>query len=244
MNKSKSHYAGSGFSFEFTDNEPAKATVLARKRAVKSKAEQPVEFKLTSPAKPEEKPEKKLKKSKEPTEPSVILDEILSKDTKFEIPQQLPTVDFTDEPVKRHKKKQTSTVDYANEPVKRFEPPEPKQKKPKNKFSKMSNPFPNDPSKNPKVNKSPLKEEKPSRTSDQGSGSSNSNVFTADLVDSLKIHPFAIRNMKDLLKFTKLTHVQQKSIPPALEGKDLLIRSPTGKYFDWTRRHHLNSNFF
>jgi ATP-dependent RNA helicase DDX31/DBP7 len=59
-------------------------------------------------------------------------------------------------------------------------------------------------------------------------GSDNKNVFTSDAVDSLKIHQHAIKNMRDVLNFHTLTHVQQKSIPAALEGKDLLIRSPTG----------------
>lgn len=201
------------------------------------------------------------KQKKVTSEPTTILDEILKKDTKLDvkIPRQLPTVDFMDEPSNSRQNKfkkndKKSEVDYANQPVKRFEKP---QKKPKNKFSKVSNPYPNDQAKNPK-GEAPAKSQKSdakelsetnvvsSKKSQAGashetnfkkpkaetknSGSSNTNVFTLDSVDSLKIHPFSIKNMKEVLNFHKLTHVQQKSIPAALEGKDLLIRSPTGKF--------------
>lgn len=204
---------------------------MARKRPAKPTVEKPAaDFKLTSP----EKPELKIKKSKERLEPSVILDEILKNDVRFDIPKALPTVDFMDESSsnKRHnKQKKHSNIDYANESVKKFEPPVHK-KKPKVKFSKLSNPFPNDPSKKTaikeKQQKSPLKDQKPSKSGP--SSSSNSNVFTSDAIESLNIDAFAIRNLHELLNFTKLTHVQQKAIPPALEGKDLLIRSPTGKF--------------
>lgn len=166
----------------------------------------------------------------------MILEEILKTDTKkFAIPKSLPTVDFMDEPSssKRHnknKKNDRPIIDYANEPVKRFEQTEPK-KKPKNKFSKVSNPFPNDKAKNPAKAEPPVKQpkSKDEKPVTDGKGSNNLSVFTADSVDSLKIHPFSIKNMKEVLNFNKLTHVQQKSIPAALEGKDLLIRSPTGK---------------
>ena len=56
----------------------------------------------------------------------------------------------------------------------------------------------------------------------------NKNVFSVDSVDSLKIHPHSIKNMKEVLSFNTLTHVQQKAIPPGIEGRDLLIKSPTG----------------
>lgn len=186
---------------------------------------------------------KSSKKTK--SDPSVILDEILKNDTKqqderkFEIPEQLPTVDFMDEPSKlnrnnKNKKsdRQSQGIDYAKEPVKKFEKPAPKKKL---KFSKVSNPFPNDPAKNPAkhVNEpkvqQPKSPEKDKKTTTDASASSNSSVFSLDAIDSLNIHPFAIKNMKEVLMFSKLTHVQQKSIPAALEGKDLLIRSPTGK---------------
>lgn len=219
--------------------------MLARKRPVRAKLEQPSEFKLTSPEKPElkespKKPELKTKKLKEISAPSAILEKVLNNDPKFDIPQALPTVDFMDEPgSKRHKnkkhEKQSSLIDFANEPVKRIDKQAPKKKQ-KTKFSKVTNPFPNDPSKNPGKMEPIAAEKAPEDTKkfvhEKGSntGTNNLNVFTVDSVDSLKIHPFAIRNLKELLNYTKLTHVQQKSIPPALEGKDLLIRSPTGNF--------------
>jgi ATP-dependent RNA helicase DDX31/DBP7 len=201
-----------------------------------------------------------VKKSKQPTEPSVILDEVLKNERKFEIPKQLPTVDFMDEPKKnKNKKNERSVVDFTNVPAKRTEKPQKKPKKPK--FSKVSNPYPNDPlskqTQQAEVKVKPVKEKKqqaeeeteelqepepkkiekkqqpepkkPKKShQDSGTGSDNKNVFTSDLVDSLKIHPHSVKNMKDVLNFHKLTHVQQKSIPAGLEGKDLLIRSPTG----------------
>ncbi|CRL03596.1 CLUMA_CG016211, isoform A [Clunio marinus] len=259
--KNKIHYAGSGFSFEFTNEEKPKATVLARKRPSKKLEENPaVDFKLSSTIdelkEENKKPHGKIKKKI--SEPTAILNEILERDSKHDLPKQLPTVDFMDEPVKFKKgkakgndndDKHTKIVDFAKK-LANYNPasfashqqnkqannqnslPPPKRQKPK--FSKVSNPFPNDPSKKvankEKQQKSPTKEQKPSISEKPGtcSSSSNSNVFASESVDSLKIHPFAIRNMKDLLKFHQLTHVQQKAIPPALEGKDLLIRSPTG----------------
>lgn len=239
---------------------PAKATVLARKRVIKPKVDsaETKDFKLAPIA-----DERVLKNEKKKiSDPAAILDSVLSKSSSaldvaqeksFEIPKQLPTVDFTDEPKKGNKNKKfekRNLIDYANEPVQRKDVV--KQKKPKNKFSKLTNPFPNEPSKNPvlktegkvleeksasekpveKMKKQPPKT--PSLDS-SNSGSSNTNVFTTDSVDSLKIHPFSIKNMKDVLNFSKLTHVQQKSIPSALEGKDLLIRSPTGEFPPNTR---------
>ena len=199
----------------------------------------------------QEDPEVKTKKSsskKTKSDPSVILDEVLKNDTKndtkldekrFEIPISLPTVDFMDEPSSsnRHNRnkrnEQQSGIDYAKEPLKKFEKPAHKKKQ---KFSKVSNPFPNEPTKNPvKIDAEPKAQQQQSPkknkklSSADVSASNNSSVFTTDLVDSLKIHPFSIKNMKEVLMFNKLTHVQQKSIPAALEGKDLLIRSPTGK---------------
>lgn len=217
--------------------------------------DQPAAFKLIEPEEPNAAKEKLPKKK--PSEPSAILDEVLKqRQTIFEIPQQLPTVDFMDEPSssKRHnknKKNDRPVKDYTNEPVRKFEKPEPK-KKVKNKFSKVSNPFPNDRAKNPtarpeatainpetadpKVDEIPEPKEKkqkspgkPQNLPKETSGSSNSSVFTVDSVDSLKIHAHSIKNMKEVLNFHKLTHVQQRSIPAALEGKDVLIRSPTGE---------------
>lgn len=227
--------------------------MLARKRIKKPVEVTETDFKIA----PQEieLTETPKKEKKIASEPSAILDEILKKDSRLEvhIPRQLPTVDFMDEPrqnkFKRNDKK--PEVDYANQPVKKFEKP---QKKPKNKFSKVSNPYPNDQAKNPKEKSQKPETKDPQESSENNSskksqaeanppsnkrksksegsniGSSNTNVFTVDSVDSLKIHPFSIKNMKEVLNFHKLTHVQQKSIPAALEGKDLLIRSPTGKF--------------
>lgn len=53
-------------------------------------------------------------------------------------------------------------------------------------------------------------------------------VFSGLAIDSLDIHPHAIKNLKDVLHFTELTSVQSKTIPLILEGRDALIRSQTG----------------
>ncbi|XP_017491344.1 PREDICTED: probable ATP-dependent RNA helicase CG8611 isoform X3 [Rhagoletis zephyria] len=53
-------------------------------------------------------------------------------------------------------------------------------------------------------------------------------LFDGTKVDTLKIHPHAVKNLADILSIVELTTVQKKTIPLALEGKDLLIRSQTG----------------
>uniref|UniRef100_A0A1A9W360 ATP-dependent RNA helicase n=1 Tax=Glossina brevipalpis TaxID=37001 RepID=A0A1A9W360_9MUSC len=53
-------------------------------------------------------------------------------------------------------------------------------------------------------------------------------IFSDCAVDSLGLHPHAVKNLVDLLSISKLTAVQEKTIPKALEGKDLLVRSQTG----------------
>lgn len=53
-------------------------------------------------------------------------------------------------------------------------------------------------------------------------------VFTGASIDSLEIHPHCVKNLSDLLFITELTTVQQKTIPKALEGHDILVRSQTG----------------
>lgn len=145
---------------------------------------------------------------------------------------QLPVVDFTKEPIRTEKKVLT-----AHE-----------RKKLKTKFSKVSNPFPNEPSKNVKAKKQQEKNQHKQQEQEQQQStkspqkkdikvkdspslkvqSQNSSVFTVDSVDSLNIHQFSIKNLKEVLNFHKLTHVQQRAIPSALDGKDLLIRSATG----------------
>lgn len=250
QNKPKTHYSGSGsgFSFEFTENDTVKAQVIARKRVVKptsddksvEKTVEKPEFKLVQldPVTP-----KKKTSSKKKTESTFNVEELLKKDKEpnYELPTPLPTVDFPDDTksAKKNKNKQNKplnnfpkelpTVDFA-EPVKVFVKPM-DRKKQKIKFSKVTNPFPNDPRKNPinaksvKEEKTPLKEATANVRTEKDS---NKSVFSVDSVDSLKIHAHSIKNMKEVLNFNKLTHVQQKSVPAALEGRDLLIRSPTG----------------
>lgn len=85
-----------------------------------------------------------------------------------------------------------------------------------------------EPVKKPKAPKSPktVKIMKPFVRKDNCDD--NKNVFSVDSVESLKIHPHSIKNMKEVLNFHTLTHVQQKAVPPGIEGRDLLIKSPTG----------------
>lgn len=150
------------------------------------------------------------------------------------VPKALPTVDFGDD--KPAKKKRDAKNNQKNL---QFEQPKPtiktgmpkteKPKKKKEKFSKLTNPFPNDPSKKPKSQAiAETKAPKPSDNVQTKAVSSEDTVFTKESMDDIQIHPHAIKNLKDIFKFTKLTHVQQKAIPAAVEGRDLLIRSPTG----------------
>lgn len=169
------------------------------------------------------------------TDPLELLSQVLKEQRKEEkiasslpatsnYPKPLPTVDFGDEKPKKKLKsfeKTAPTEQAPFDPSKKVE----KVKKKKIKFSKVSNPFPNDPTKKPTAVKS---EPKPSESLKTKPVNSENSVFTTDTVDELKIHPHAIKNLKDVLNFSKLTHVQQKSIPAALEGQDLLIKSPTG----------------
>ncbi|XP_050318279.1 probable ATP-dependent RNA helicase CG8611 [Bactrocera neohumeralis] len=53
-------------------------------------------------------------------------------------------------------------------------------------------------------------------------------LFDGTKIDSLDIHPHAVKNLADVLSIVELTTVQKKTIPLALEGKDLLVRSQTG----------------
>lgn len=53
-------------------------------------------------------------------------------------------------------------------------------------------------------------------------------VFTGAPVSSIDIHPHCVKNLADILNITELTTVQQKTIPEALQGKDVLVRSQTG----------------
>ncbi|XP_011184773.2 probable ATP-dependent RNA helicase CG8611 [Zeugodacus cucurbitae] len=53
-------------------------------------------------------------------------------------------------------------------------------------------------------------------------------LFDGTKIESLDIHPHAVKNLADMLSIVELTTVQKKTIPLALEGKDLLVRSQTG----------------
>lgn len=53
-------------------------------------------------------------------------------------------------------------------------------------------------------------------------------VFSGMKIEAISIHPHAIKNLQDTLQFKELTKVQERTIPLALEGKDILIRSQTG----------------
>jgi hypothetical protein len=158
-----------GFSFEFDENKKIQSQAIVRRKAkVKSdQIEKPTEitsvkelFKKTS--NPEE-PGKNVRKDKKKNESNFNLEEILSKDTNYEIPQQLPTVDFPDVAPKKDKKSrkklqenkkkfsdkyvehqntiaQLKTVDFTDEPPKFYD--KNSVKEPKAKFSKITNPFP------------------------------------------------------------------------------------------------------
>ncbi|XP_046801386.1 probable ATP-dependent RNA helicase CG8611 [Lucilia cuprina] len=53
-------------------------------------------------------------------------------------------------------------------------------------------------------------------------------LFDGGKLDSIGLHDHTVKNLSDLLGITQLTTVQQKCVPKALEGKDLLVRSQTG----------------
>ncbi|XP_069676917.1 ATP-dependent DNA helicase DDX31 isoform X2 [Periplaneta americana] len=53
-------------------------------------------------------------------------------------------------------------------------------------------------------------------------------LFSSQNFGDLPIHPFTVSNLEQNLGLTKLTTVQQKTIPLLLEGKDAFVRSQTG----------------
>lgn len=53
-------------------------------------------------------------------------------------------------------------------------------------------------------------------------------VFSADSFESLSLDTYMLRNLRDNMKFTKMTNVQQQAIPPILKGADTLVKSQTG----------------
>lgn len=56
----------------------------------------------------------------------------------------------------------------------------------------------------------------------------NEIVFTGLPMDSIGLHPHLVKTLADLLEVTELTTVQQRAVPIALEGRDILVRSQTG----------------
>lgn len=56
----------------------------------------------------------------------------------------------------------------------------------------------------------------------------NEIVFTGLRMDSIGLHPHLVKTLADLLEVTELTTVQQRAVPIALEGRDILVRSQTG----------------
>lgn len=56
----------------------------------------------------------------------------------------------------------------------------------------------------------------------------NEIVFTGLPMSSIGLHPHLVKTLGDLLGITELTNVQQRAVPIALEGRDILVRSQTG----------------
>lgn len=56
----------------------------------------------------------------------------------------------------------------------------------------------------------------------------NEIVFTGLSMSSIDLHPHLVKTLSDLLGITELTNVQQRAVPVALEGRDILVRSQTG----------------
>lgn len=53
-------------------------------------------------------------------------------------------------------------------------------------------------------------------------------VFTGLPMNSIGLHPHLVKTMADLMGITELTNVQQRTVPVALGGRDILVRSQTG----------------
>lgn len=56
----------------------------------------------------------------------------------------------------------------------------------------------------------------------------NEIVFTGLPMNSIGLHAHLAKTIADLLDITELTSVQQRTVPVALEGRDVLVRSQTG----------------
>ncbi|KAH8342205.1 hypothetical protein KR059_005717 [Drosophila kikkawai] len=53
-------------------------------------------------------------------------------------------------------------------------------------------------------------------------------IFSGSKIETLGLHPHAVKNLEDLLSIKVLTTVQERAIPHVLAGKDVLVRSQTG----------------
>ncbi|KAH8287172.1 hypothetical protein KR054_003914, partial [Drosophila jambulina] len=53
-------------------------------------------------------------------------------------------------------------------------------------------------------------------------------IFSGSKIETLGLHPHAVKNLEDLLSIKELTTVQERAIPHVLAGKDVLVRSQTG----------------
>lgn len=53
-------------------------------------------------------------------------------------------------------------------------------------------------------------------------------LFSGLPMSSINLHPHLVKTLADLLNITELTTVQQRAVPIALEGRDVLVRSQTG----------------
>ncbi|KAJ6638978.1 putative ATP-dependent RNA helicase [Pseudolycoriella hygida] len=53
-------------------------------------------------------------------------------------------------------------------------------------------------------------------------------VFTGEAMSSIGLHEHAVKNLADILHITELTTVQKRTVPVALSGRDVLVRSQTG----------------
>ena len=53
-------------------------------------------------------------------------------------------------------------------------------------------------------------------------------VFSANSFESLSLDTYMLRNLRDNMKFNKMTNVQQQAIPSILKGIDALVKSQTG----------------
>ena len=68
----------------------------------------------------------------------------------------------------------------------------------------------------------------PSLTHSNATAKTKEIIFSKSALEDLSINNKLKSNLKDLFKFNSLTKIQMLSIPPLLNGKDVMIKSPTG----------------